>query len=197
MNILGICGSPRKNGNNDLLLDECLSYAADRGAETEKIFLEGMDISPCKEEEYFKADENGHSIIKDDMEKVFAAVERADILIVASPVFFGSISAQLKIMIDRFQSVWVAKNVLNKNVFTKPKKGAFICVSAAGRNDFFENAGFVTRNFFATIGADCEDMLFVPGVEGKGAVASNRDVMAKARDLSEKLIKKFEAEKVQ
>lgn len=191
MKMLGICASPRRGGNSDVLIDECLKYAGRKGVETGKIFLPDMDIAPCAEEEYFKADDKGYPVIKDDMEKVLSEVEKADILVVASPIFFGSVSAQLKIMIDRFQSVWVAKNIFKKDIFRTPKKAAFICVSASDRNDFFENANFVVRNFFATVGARCDDTLFVPGVENKGDVANNKDVLSKARDISKSLIDKY------
>lgn len=191
MKILGICGSPREGGNSDLLLDECLKGAEEKGALIEKIYLEKLNISPCSEKEYFKADDRGYSPVKDDMERIFNSVENSQIIVVSSPIFFGSISAQLKMMIDRFQSVWVAKNIMKINVFNEQKNAAFLCVSAANRGVFFDNANFIVRHFFATIGAECNDNLFVPGVEEKGAVSAHGDIMEKARKIGEKLVSDY------
>ena len=188
MKILGICASPRIEGNSDILLDACLKGAQEKGALIDKIYLGSLNLSPCSENEYFKADDRGYSPVKDDMERVFNSVETSQIIVISSPIFFGSISAQLKIMIDRFQSVWVAKNIMKKNVFNEHKKAAFLCVSAANRGDFFDNANFIVRHFFATISAECNDNLFVPMVEEKGDVSTNRDVIKKAQKIGEKLV---------
>ncbi len=183
MLILGINGSPRAGGNCDVLLDRCLEGARDKGASTEKLALQGMDIAPCCEEEYFRCDGRGFSVIRDDMEKVFDRVERAKAIVVASPIFFGTVSAQTKAMIDRFLSVWVARNVMKKDVFSEKKYGAFISVAASDRKDFFDNARMVVRHFFATVNAQCCNEIFAPGFEKKAEVMASSEKMAEAYEL--------------
>ncbi|MFH1878723.1 MAG: flavodoxin family protein, partial [Candidatus Omnitrophota bacterium] len=151
MKVLAISASPRKGGNTETLIDRAIEGAFSEGADIEKIILDDLDIAPCSEEEYDNVTEEGLSVVSDDMALIFSKIRDCDALILGSPIFFGSVSAQAKIMIDRFQCVWVAKNIMRKNVFDKRKAGAFICVSATDREDFFENARSVVRHFFATV----------------------------------------------
>ena len=189
MKVLGISGSPRIGGNSETLLDKALEGAASNGAECEKIILEGLNISPVQEREYEEVSAEGLSPVGDDIHVIYKRIMEADCLIVASPVFFGSLSAQTKMMIDRFQCVWVAKNMRNMDVFTKRIKGAFICAEATQREDFFENAKAIIKNFFATIHASYGDELFCPGVDTKGSVLKKQDMLKKAFGLGKNITK--------
>jgi len=187
MKLLGINGSPRQGGNTDVLLDKSLEAAKDSGWKTEKIILNLLDISPPQEIEYYKVNSEGLSPIKDDMHIIYKKVKGCDGIIIASPVFFGSLSAQTKIMIDRFQCVWVSKYLLKKDIFTKMKAGGFICTSASSRKDFFQNAKAIVRNFFKVINAQYREELFCPGLEEKGEVKNHPDFMENAYQLGKKL----------
>jgi multimeric flavodoxin WrbA len=187
MKVLGISGSPRKGGNTDTLLDVALEGAAAQGAKIEKVFLEDLDISPCREQEYENINDEGFSVVDDDMRVIYRKIGETDVLIVASPIFFGSLSAQTKTMIDRFQCVWLAKNVFKKKVFSGEKKGGLICVGGAQRKDFFDNARSIVRNFFATIGVDYAEELFCPGIEKKGGVLEYPEFLDAAHELGRKL----------
>ncbi|RKY41138.1 MAG: flavodoxin family protein [Candidatus Makaraimicrobium thalassicum] len=183
MKVIGISGSPRRGGNTDILLEEALRGAASRGAETEKIVLNELKVSPCQEEEYENVNDEGLSVVDDDMRTVFRKVREADALILASPVFFGSLSAQTKIMIDRFQCVWLAKNILKRDVFAGRRAGGFICVEATSREDFFDNARSIVRHFFATINVEYKKEVFCPGVAKKAAVLDHPNVLERAYEL--------------
>jgi multimeric flavodoxin WrbA len=97
----------KRGGNTDILLDKVLEGARNRGANTEKVILNTLKFSPCQECE--KVREDGTCRIKDDMQPLYEKIKKADALILASPIFFGSLSAQTKMMIDRFQCLWLAK----------------------------------------------------------------------------------------
>ena len=187
MKILGICGSPRTGGNTETLLDKALEGAASSGAECEKIILEKLNIAPCSEREYEEVSDKGLSPVDDDIPVIYRKIQESDGLILGSPIFFGSLSAQTKVMIDRFQCVWVAKNMRNIDVFSKKMKGAFICAEATERKDFFENARAIVKNFFATISAGYENELFCPGVDKKGSVLEKPDMLEKAFEMGRKL----------
>ena len=101
MKALGIMGSPRIGGKTDLLLDEALRGLRSRGAETEKIVVDSLKIGPCRE--YYGCLRDGNCVIRDDMDEVYPKLLGADILIVASPMFFYALSAQVKALIDRCQ----------------------------------------------------------------------------------------------
>lgn len=181
MNVLGINGSPRIGGNTDILLDKVLEGAKAKGAKTEKVTLNNLKFSPCQECENIRDD--GTCLVEDDMQPLYKKVEEADVIILASPIFFGSLSAQAKMMIDRFQCLWRAKDILKKGTFKKKRKGAFISVEASTREDFFDNARSIVKNLFAAIGVDYKEELLCPGVDKKGSILSYPDVLKKAFEL--------------
>jgi len=183
--IIGINGSPRVGGNTDILLDKVLEGAKSKGADVEKVILNTLKFSPCQECENIRDD--GTCIIEDDMQPLYKKIEDADAVILASPIFFGSLSAQTKMMIDRFQCAWRAKYILKKDTFKKKKRGVFLSVEASTRKDFFENAKAIVRNLFATINADYKKELFCPSVDEKGSILKYSDILKKAFELVENL----------
>jgi len=185
MKILGINGSPRIGGNTDILLDKALEGARLEGARTEKITLNKLRFSPCQECEDIRDD--GSCIVQDDMQELYEKIRDADGLILASPIFFGSLSAQTKMMIDRFQCLWRAKYILKKDIGFKKKKGAFISVEGSDRKAFFDNAKSIVRNLFATINADYKGELFCPGIDEKGAILKDPASLKKAFELGARL----------
>ncbi len=186
--VLGINGSARKEGNTDILLDKVLEGASSRGAEIEKIFLSELDISPCVESECEEVASDGSSIIDDDFNSIYHKIDESDVVIIASPIYFGTVSAQTKAMIDRFQCVWLAKNFKGmKDVFNKKKAGAFLCVSSVHRKDFFDSAKGVVRHLFATLGIGCKEELFFEGLDAKGVVKGHGDLLDKAYEAGKRL----------
>ncbi|MFH1797902.1 MAG: flavodoxin family protein [Candidatus Omnitrophota bacterium] len=183
MKILGISGSPRTGGNTDILLERALLGARESNAETEKIILNNLKIYPLHEEEYENVTEDGLSVISDDMRIIFQKIDEADALILSAPIFFGSLPCQVKTMIDRFQCVWLSKNVLNKTMFIKKKIGAFISVEASEREDFFNNAKSIVRHFFAVINVEYKGEVFCPGVGKKADILKHPIFLDKAYDV--------------
>ena len=185
MKVLGINGSPRKGGNTDILLDNALKGAQNNGAKVENIILNDLEFSPCQECENMPDDR--FCIIEDDMQIVYRKTEGADAIILASPIFFGSLSAQTKMMIDRFQCVWRAKYIFKKQVFEKRKIGAFISVEGSNRKDFFDNAKSIVKNFFVTINADYREELFCSKIGEKNAILKESELLKSVFNLGAKL----------
>jgi multimeric flavodoxin WrbA len=181
--IIGINGSPRKDGNTDILLTEALRGAREAGADTSAIILNDLNIVPCQEEEYTKVDVAGLSVIKDDMHLIFDKIKSAEAIILASPIFFGSLSAQSKMMIDRFQCVWVSNNLMGKKIFSRQRTGALILVQASYKKEFFENAKFITRQFFHNINVIYKKELFCSGFDSKGKILRSLSLLNKAFEL--------------
>ncbi len=99
MKILGISGSPTAGGNNEHLIDTVLNAAKARGFETDSVFLSSAKIAPCTA---CGACGRGEKCsISDDMEEVYSKLTDADAIIVATPVYFGSVTAQVKALFDR------------------------------------------------------------------------------------------------
>ena len=105
--ILAISGSPRRKGNSASLLDRAVQGALDGGAKVEKIVLRDLKMSPCLE--IYGCKETGRCVIKDDFQKVYDQLLACRGLILASPIFFYTVSAHVKILMDRCQSLWVKK----------------------------------------------------------------------------------------
>lgn len=187
MKVLGINASPRIGGNSDTLLDKALEGSASRGAVTMKISLEGLKIAPVCDKEYDSITDQGLSVVKDDLNKILQLILEADTVIIASPIYFGSLTAQAKTMIDRFQCVWLAKNIFNKEIFTDRKRGAFICAEATDRKDFFENAKFIVKHFFATINTEYSAEMLATGLDKKENLADRPELLSEAFELGVKL----------
>jgi len=97
--VIGISGSPRKAGNTEFLLNEGLSVAKERGFETERLLISEISVDFCDD---CGDCSKGKSCPKeDDMTQVLSSLEKADGIIIATPVYFGSVTAQLKAIFDR------------------------------------------------------------------------------------------------
>ena len=112
--VLILSGSPRKGGNSDTLCDEFMRGAIEAGHEVEKIWVQGRKVAPCMAC-YYCTDHSGECAIKDDMADVLQQIIDADVIVLASPVYFYSISAQLKATIDRTVARWL--EVKNKEFY--------------------------------------------------------------------------------
>lgn len=99
MKVLAISSSPRKGGNSDVLCDEFLKGAREAGHKVQKIRLAEKKIAPCAA--CYGCAETHVCVRKDDMAEVLEALIGADVIVLASPVYFYSICAQMKTMIDR------------------------------------------------------------------------------------------------
>ena len=106
MLILGLQGSPRKGGNTDTFLASFLEKAGQAGAAVKTIQVARAGIVPCKGCGYCET--HGTCVISDDpmSTEIFGLLRQADLVVAATPVFFYGISAQLKVLIDRCQTLW-------------------------------------------------------------------------------------------
>jgi multimeric flavodoxin WrbA len=100
--VLILMGSPRPNGNV-AKMSEWVSKAAEiQQFESEIVYLNSLDIKPCQACMGCKIDGNSGCVIKDDMEEMYNKIEKSDIIVFATPVYFFSLPTQIKTVIDRF-----------------------------------------------------------------------------------------------
>jgi multimeric flavodoxin WrbA len=116
--ILGIVGSPRAGGNTERLVAEALKASAEAGAQTEIVRVSDKDIKPC--DACMSCRKTGECKIKDDLESVFNKMVEADGLILASPVYFGSATPQIKALIDRAGYLSIARDRVFENKVGAP-----------------------------------------------------------------------------
>jgi multimeric flavodoxin WrbA len=149
MEVIAFLGSPRKDGNTSILLQEAIRGVREGGG-TVKIFnLAQMKIRPCQN--CGGCDETGVCIIKDDeMPAIYAALREASRIILASPIFFAGLSAQTKAMVDRCQAFWCEKYLLNRPIPAGPegRKGLFLTVGGMKTGKGVECGGASATAFF-------------------------------------------------
>jgi multimeric flavodoxin WrbA len=188
MKVLGISGSPIKNGNVDLLIQQVLKGTGSKGGKTEIIYLDKLNISPCKS--CGKNPEPKFCFIKDDMEKVYTELKSSDVLVLGSPIYFDTVSAQMKLFLDRCNCLTPLVKKKNRYSFKsrlkKKRKGVLILV--AGEKQRFDCTLIPLLGFFKWANVKYVDkILYAHSSFGKGKVKENKKVMQKAFDLGRKL----------
>ncbi len=187
--VLGIAGSPRRGGNTDLLLQQVMLGAGRQGAETKIVILDELNIAPCRHCD--KCLPAGKCVIEDDMQWLSQELREADYFILASPIFFMGVTAQVKAMIDRCQALWVIKYVLNlpiaPNSFGE-RKGLFISAGGKKLSNLFSPAIATVKSWFATLDISYAGDLLLSGIEGKGAITKHPTALQEAFLAGQKLI---------
>lgn len=182
--VLGILGSPRKGGNTEKLLDEALMGAWDSGAEVEKISVGDMKIAPC--DACDACLKTGRCTIQDDMLPIYDMLLDYDAIVLASPIFFYGLTAQVKALVDRCQALWHRKYTLRKR--PKTKKGLFISTAGGQGEKVFEGAKLSVKYFFDTMGVVSFDSLLYTGTDPKRALIDFSYALNSAYDSGKNLV---------
>ena len=187
MKVLGIMGSPRRQSNTEILLDEALEGAREAGAEVEKVLASKLKISPCLE--IYACLKDGNCAIKDDMQLLYKKLLEADHIIFASPIFFYSITSQAKAIVDRCQALWVRRHVLGMGKEDKRvRRGVFISVGATQGKKLFDGAVLTVKYFFDAIGVKYYSDLLVKGVDKEGQIEEYPLALQDAFRLGQELV---------
>lgn len=190
--VLGILGSPRHKGNSEILLNYALKGAIDSEAKIRKVSLYDLDFCGCIEcNDCF---ESGECSLTDDMDEVYEAIELADRIILAAPMFFMALPAQTKAMIDRCQRYWATRYVLKESfprLANSPRRyAAYIGIGATNGSRLFDGTMLTLKYFFDAIDMQpLEDRyLFVRGVDAQGEVNERKDSLQDAYDLGKYIV---------
>lgn len=179
--IAAIYGSPRRKGNTATLLKKAVEGAVAAGAEVEEIVLRDVKISPCLE--IYKCRETGRCAIKDDFQSVCDQMLAAQGLMLASPIFFYNVSAQVKLLMDRCQSLWVKKYWIDKVPFGqwKPKRwGLFISAAATTGGKLFDGPLRSVEYFFDVLDMKLWKSLLYRGLDFEGDVLKHPEYLEEA-----------------
>lgn len=187
MKVLGIYGSPREGGNSDQLLDKTLEGAKAVGGEISKIYARDLHISGCLE--CGGCDKTGKCVVKDEMQDVYPLMEETDVIFLASPIYFYSLTGQVKLLIDRTQASW-SKRMLEKSPEERKTyhsgRGYLIAVGATRGKNLFEGAQLTAQYFFDALDMSYEGGIFFRNLEKKTAVAENPETLQEAFNLGRK-----------
>jgi len=187
MFILGLQGSPRKNGNTSMLLSSFLSQAERFGVRTRSLDVADMDITPCQE--CGTCEKKGFCPIDDDMQEVYYLLRRADIVLMATPVFFYGPTAQMKALIDRAQALWARRYVLRlTDPGRKWRRGFMLALGATKGKNLFEGLNLTAKYFFDAIGASFDGSLTYKQIEGSGDIEKHPTALGAAKEMAVALI---------
>ena len=188
--IIAIYGSPRRKGNTAILLKKAVEGARDAGADVEEIVLRDLKMSPCLE--IFGCTKSGECRLKDDFQKARDKILASQGLILASPVFFYAVSAHTKILMDRFQSLWVKKYWIDKTPRNDPRitrKGLFISVGATKGKKLFDGILLSVRYFFDTMDMKLWKSLLYRGIDFEGDVLKFPDYLDEAYETGKDYVR--------
>lgn len=186
-NVLGLSGSPIKGGSTEILVQEVLRGAASSGAQTEYICLNDLRIMPCQS--CGKSPEAGYCFFRDDMDPIYRSFDRCEALVIGSPMYFDSVSAQTKLFIDRtncFRQVILGERPKFGRRHFKERKGAMVLVG--GQRERFEYARRVISGFF--VWADVKGIGLITYSHDDweaGSVIHSPNIMRQAFELGVKL----------
>lgn len=189
LKVLGIAGSPRREGNTDHLLQQVMAGVASQGVETKTVILSKLNISPCRHCD--GCIETGKCVIDDDMQWLHTDLREADRLVLASPIFFMGVTAQAKAMIDRCQALWVIKYVLGLPVAINPdreRRGIFVSVGGTRLHNLFQPAMATVKSWFLALDIKYDGELVFSGIDEKEAILKHptalKDAFAAGQELA-------------
>jgi arsenate reductase len=188
MMVLGFQGSPRKKGNTGYLLSAFMDEAETLGAKTRTIEVARKNIVPCIGCGH--CEKKGYCITKDDdmTNEIYPLLREADVVVLATPIYFYNAPAQLKALIDRTQTLWSRKYKLK---LTDParhyRRGFLLAQGATKGKNLFEGVELTARYFFDAVGAKYNGSLTYRHIENIGDMekhpAVHKDVAASVKQL--------------
>jgi multimeric flavodoxin WrbA len=189
MKVLAVYGSPRRKGNTSILLNRAVAGARQAGAEVEEIILRDLKMSPCLE--IYGCKKAGRCVIPDDFQDFHDKILESEGLMLASPIFFYSVSAHTKILIDRCQSLWVKKHWIDQapmGARTSKRKGLFISVGATKGKKLFDGVLLTMKYFFEVLDMELQNSLLYRGMDFEGDVLNHQEYLDQAYEAGKDLV---------
>ncbi len=189
MNVVALFGSPRKDGNSATVTAHFLQRARQLGAETKSFYLNELNFRGCQACEACKT-VAATCVLQDDLASVLDAVFAADLVVLASPVYYADVSAQLKAFIDRTYAFLVPDYIATDHPSRFPQRKPLVFVLTQGHRDpdWFADILPRYRDIFHWTGFAETHPLRVVDVYHRGAVNARPEVLAEAERLAERLL---------
>ncbi|KPU44194.1 iron-sulfur flavoprotein [Oxobacter pfennigii] len=179
-NVIVIYGGPRRSFNTELLLDKFLEGFVKDEVAVEKVILKELNIIPCTS--CYGCSKDGRCIIRDDMTEIYSKLKAADIIVLASPIYFGNVTAITKSLIDRCQAFWSCKYIAKKHEQVVKKTGVFVATAGSKDKDAFTCSEYTVKLFFDACDANFSHTLYA-GETDSLPVHKNSEVLEKAFKL--------------
>jgi len=187
-NVLGISGSPVIGSSTELLVREVLRGAESKGAATEYILLNELDIMPCQA--CGQSPEDGYCFFNDGMDTIYGKFDWCDAIVIGSPIYFDSVSAQTKLFIDRcncFRSFVDDGESKFIQRIEKRRRGAIVLVG--GEREKYEYARRVIGGFYVWANIESVGLVtYAHADSGKGSVIQSPENLKTAFDVGVQLV---------
>ena len=187
--IVTLLGSPRANGNSVAIAERFTETAEKYGAETKTYSLNKLKFRGCQACMMCK-DKLDRCVLKDDLEPVLDGIRSADVLVLATPVYFADVTAQMKMFIDRTYSYYVP-DFLNKPVPSRLSPGKqliFIQTQAQPGDNFFNDIYPKYEFFFQFLGFKDNHLIRATGVNDEGDAVKRESIIKQAEALAAEII---------
>jgi multimeric flavodoxin WrbA len=184
MKTVGFVGSPRKGGNTEILVEEILAGASEKGSETVIYNVNELRIAGCQAC-YYCRDHIG-CVLKDDMQKMYEEIIKADAVVFGSPIYMWQMSGQMKIFIDRLLPFLNPAYSLKKG-----KRKDLILAFTQGQSEsaifmpYYESTG----EMLEFLGFNIAGLIVAPGVDEKEDIRKQKNTLQKARSMGQGLFK--------
>ena len=181
--VVVLLGSPRKKGNSAILANRIIKGAQEAGAEVETFYLNGMNIRPCQGCYACQKKDSKGCVQDDDMQKIYPKLVEADAWVIASPVYWFTMSAQTKLFMDRC----LALLAYGAQAF---RKKVAIAMSYGDTDPFRSGCINALRTFqdsFHYVGAKIVGMVYGSAMEA-GQIESQPALLEEAEKLGQKLV---------
>jgi len=179
-----LLGSPRREGNSAALAERIAAGAAEAGAKVQTFYLHGMKIAPCSACEACHKPGAKGCVIRDGMQRVYGELSAADAIVYASPIYWFTVSAQLKAAMDRCYALGGSEG------YAMAGKKIGLAFAFGGEDAFDSGCTNAIRTFqdaFHFIGAEIVGMVYASAGEA-GDVLKNTKVLGEAKELGRKLV---------
>lgn len=189
MHVLFVLGSPRKSGNSETMAHSAAEVVQHNGASVEMLRLHGANILPCTGCGGCEKNDGDCVVRSDDMTKMYEAVDRADRIVLVSPVYFYGVTAQAKIFIDRFQAYW-ARKYLHKKVTPENsnKKGFFMGCAATSGKKVFDGCLLTVKCFFDSLDIGYGGSLLIRGIDHPEAASKDEAILSQCKQFGEEIV---------
>ena len=188
--VLAFAGSPRRGGNSEALLDRALAGVADAdpSANVRKIVLNELKFVPCQNCGF--CSKKGFCVYagKDDMKGVYEAIDAADRFIVSSPIYFANVTAQVKAMFDRCQSIWARKYLLKRpHPNAANRRALFLCCGGFRHDRFYQCSRQTMAAWCVVCDIKLTGELFFAPIDARGEIEKHPSALQQAFDAGRKL----------
>lgn len=192
--VLGIACSPRAGGNSDLLVQKALAGAESAGATVRLVALRDLDLTPCLECDVCLS--SGECPLDDDFPEILEKLLTCDRLILATPIFFMSITAYAKALIERCQCLWARKYVLHQPLFPdqqRDRRAMLISVAGTNSKQMFDCIELTMKYWLDVLEMRHVSSLFVNQVDARGDIRKHPSALEESFRLGQQLVMRPQA----